>query len=293
MSDQKKLFSSAREEAEAAGAARPSPQTLSPSYRLAFSDPAFLLRDELRPVRLQLELLKPELAFKEKGIEATIVVFGSARILAPEAARKAFEEAEKGSGEVPGDGTAGLDVETARRRLDQSRYYDEARRFAKIASRNGRHSSSAGRFYVMTGGGPGIMEAANRGAHEAGAESIGLNIMIPREQAPNPYITPELCFQFHYFAIRKMHFLMRAVALVAFPGGFGTFDEVFETLTLIQTGKITRIPVILFGREFWERAVDFAFLAREGTISREDLGLFEYAETAEEVCEKITRFYWG
>ncbi|MEF3168519.1 MAG: TIGR00730 family Rossman fold protein [Deltaproteobacteria bacterium] len=292
MSYQKKLFPSAREDVEAAGAPRPSPQTLSPTYRLAFSDPAFLLRDELRPVRLQLELLKPELTFQEKGIEATIVVFGSARILAPEAARKALEEAEKRLGDVSGDGTAGLDVEMARRRLEQSRYYDEARRFARIASKKG-HRTADGRFYVMTGGGPGIMEAANRGAHEAGAESIGLNIMIPHEQAPNPYITPELCFQFHYFAIRKMHFLMRAVALVAFPGGFGTFDEVFETLTLIQTGKITRIPVILFGREFWEKAVDFAFLVREGMISSQDLDLFEYAETAEEACEKITRFYWG
>lgn len=243
-----------------------------PSYRLAFTDGDFLLREELRPVRMQLELLKPELVQQEEGIEATLVMFGSARIADPAHAKSELDAAQM-SGDVERERRASTS-------LRMSAYYEEARRLAEIVT---RETSRCGQpIVVVTGGGPGIMEAGNRGAFEAGGKSIGLNIVLPHEQHPNPYITPELCFRFHYFAMRKMHFLMRSVALVAFPGGFGTLDELFEALTLIQTGKCRRRPILLFGRDFWERLIDFDFLVQTGMISPGDEHLFRYVETAEQ-----------
>ena len=251
------------------------------AYRLAFTDTAFLLREELRPVRMQLELLKPELVQQEQGIEATIVIFGSARILSPELARERLEAAR-----TLGDATALARAETA---VAMSAYYEQARRFAAIVTeRSARHATP---IVVVTGGGPGIMEAGNRGAHEIGGKSIGLNIVLPHEQAPNPYITPELCFQFHYFALRKMHFVMRSKALVCFPGGFGTLDELFETMTLIQTGKSRPRPILLFGRAFWEKLIDFQHLVDTGMIGPGDLNLFRFVETAEEAWEHLAAFY--
>lgn len=233
------------------------PQTRAPSYRLAFTDADFMTREELRPVRLQLELLKPQMMLDEAGIDSTIVLFGGARIPAPE-----------GSARHPGLAA-------------MAPYYDEARRFARLMTE--RSLAGGGRDgVIVTGGGPGVMEAGNRGAAEAGGRSIGLNIVLPHEQAPNPYVTPDLCFNFHYFAIRKMHFLMRARAICGFPGGFGTLDELFESLTLIQTGRMKQVPVLLFGREFWETVINWQALADAGTISQVDLGLFRYVETAEE-----------
>ncbi len=243
------------------------PQTRSPTYRLAFADPDFMLRDELRPVRLQLELMKPELVLAEEGVDSTVVIFGGARILPPE------------------------DRHAARTPLHArlSRYYEEARDFAYRVTR--RSLETGGRELVITtGGGPGAMEAGNRGAAEAGGRSIGLGIVLPHEQAPNLYVTPELSFNFHYFAIRKMHFLMRAKCIAVFPGGFGTLDELFETLTLIQTGRMNRIPIFLFGREFWDQVVDFGKLAEAGTISPEDLDLFRVVETGSEAAEAL--FAW-
>lgn len=262
----------------------------SPTYRKAYQDPDFLGREELRPVRLELELLKPEMALSELDIRSTVVVFGSARIPAPEDARKTVREAERALRARPRDAALRARVESARALAERSRYYEEARRFAAIVS---KASQEDGRrdYVIVTGGGPGIMEAANRGAWEIGAKSIGLNITLPHEQAPNHYMSPELSFRFHYFAIRKMHFMMRAKAMVAFPGGFGTFDELFETLTLVQTGKKHRFPVILFGREFWSRAVNLPFLASQGVIAHEDLGLVQYVETAQDAWNAI-RTYW-
>jgi uncharacterized protein (TIGR00730 family) len=242
------------------------------SYRLAFTDTEFLLREELRPVRMQLELLKPELVQQEQGIRSTIVIFGSARIMAPEAAAIALEDATQSQ-----DATA---IRRAQTHVTMSRYYDEARNFAATVTSRTRRLETP--VHVVTGGGPGIMEAGNRGAYEVGGRSLGLNIVLPHEQAPNPFITPELCFQFHYFALRKMHFLMRSIALVCFPGGFGTLDELFETLTLIQTGKCRRRPILLFGREFWEKLINFDLLIDTGMISPEDVNLFRFVETAEE-----------
>lgn len=240
------------------------PQTRAPSYELAFTDEAFMGRDELRPVRLQLELLKPELLMNEYGVESTIVLFGGARI--PEPAKK---------------GTARTET-----LAELTKYYDEARTFARLmterAKANGHREN-----VVVTGGGPGVMEAGNRGAQDAGGVSIGLNIVLPHEQAPNEYVTPDLCFNFHYFAIRKMHFLMRAKAIAVFPGGFGTLDEMFESLTLIQTGRMKRVPFLLFGRAFWEKIINWDALADAGTISAEDLDLFKFVETAEEAVEAI------
>jgi len=286
------IFPSAIEDARAAELYVPSPQTLSPSYRLAYKDTDFLLKDELRPARLQLELLKPELILKDHNIENTIIIFGSARIPATEAARKLSAEAEASARENPADKLLARKARIARSIAANSKYYEEARRLSNLISHANKSSNDV-RFVVVTGGGPGIMEAANRGAHEAGAESIGLNIVLPFEQKPNDYITPELCFQFHYFAIRKMHFLIRAKALVVFPGGFGTFDELFETLTLIQTKKIKPIPVLIFGRDFWERVVNFEAMVEEGVISPEDLNLFEYVETSEEAWEIISKTFHG
>jgi uncharacterized protein (TIGR00730 family) len=252
---------------------------------LAFQDSDFLLQDALRPVRLQLELLKPELILQEQHIESTIVIFGSARIMDPETAEAQLVTSQTEYRRNSNDPILARKVETARRNLENSRYYSEARKLGHlISSKTGKD-----KLVVITGGGPGIMEAANRGAHDAGKPSIGMNIVLPHEQAPNPYITPELNFQFHYFALRKMHFLMRARSLVAFPGGFGTLDELFETLTLIQTRKIKPIPVLLFGQAFWERVINFSALVEEGTISAADLALFNYVETAEEAWELIAR----
>jgi len=240
------------------------PQTQAPAYKLAYADTDFMLREELRPVRLQLELLKPQLIMDERGIESTIVMFGGARI--PEPAKK----------------------NTARTKTlaDLSKYYDEAREFARLMTL--KSIQSYGRENVIaTGGGPGVMEAGNRGAADAGGTSIGLNIVLPHEQAPNEYVTPGLCFNFHYFAIRKMHFLMRAKAICAFPGGFGTLDELFEALTLIQTNRMTRVPFLMFGREFWEAIINWQALADAGTISADDLDLFRFVETADEAITYI------
>ena len=240
------------------------PQTRHPAYRLAFADSDFMLRDELRPVRLQLELLKPELLMNERGIQSTIVMFGGARIPRPEHAENA----------------------KTKTLAELSRFYDVAREFARLMTL--RSVQSYGREdVIVTGGGPGVMEAGNRGAKDAGGVSIGLNIVLPHEQAPNSYVTPELSFNFHYFAIRKMHFLMRARAITVFPGGFGTLDEMFETLTLIQTERMHKMPFILFGREFWTRIINWDALAEAGTIAREDLDLFHYAETAQEAIDII------
>jgi len=281
---QKSPFPSAREAALSAQLHIDSPQCRSASYKLAFQDPDFLLQDELRPVRLHLELLKPELILQEQHIESTVVIYGSARITDPESAETLLVSAQAEYSRSKGDPLAAKKVASARRALEKSRYYDEARKLGHLISRN----TGKDQLVVVTGGGPGIMEAANRGAHEAGMPSIGMNIVLPHEQAPNPYITPDLNFQFHYFAVRKMHLLMRAKSLVAFPGGFGTLDELFETLTLIQTQKVQSIPVLLFGQAFWERIINFDALVEEGTIASKDLELFEYVETAEEAWEKIS-----
>ncbi|WP_137153799.1 LOG family protein [Rhizobium sp. FKL33] len=249
------------------------PQSLSPAYRLAFADNDFLCREELRPVRLQLELLKVEMLLTEYGIRSTVVMFGGARIPAP--GQPAW--AAKNAGQK-------ANLEAA------SVFYDEARKFARLCS-----EWSAGHDYkeyvVVTGGGPGVMEAGNRGAADVGAPSIGLNVVLPHEQAPNPYVTPELSFNFHYFAIRKMHFLMRAKAITVFPGGFGTLDELFETITLMQTGRMAKVPLILFGEQFWRRVVDFDALAEFGTIAPEDVDLISFVNTADEACAIIKRFY--
>ena len=255
------------------------------SYALAFTDIDFLLGPEMRPVRMQLELLKPELVQREENIESTIVVFGSARILPADAARERLDEAES----LPPGSAREQGIRAAKRLLGMSRFYEEARRFASLVT---EHSARLDHpIYVVTGGGPGIMEAGNRGAHEVGGKSIGLNIVLPHEQEPNPYITPKLCFQFHYFALRKMHFLMRSVALVCFPGGFGTLDELFETLTLIQTGKCRKRPVLLFGREFWTKLINFDHLVETGMISPEDVQLFRFVETADEAWSTLQQLY--
>jgi uncharacterized protein (TIGR00730 family) len=279
-------FPSAQEDARAAKLYVSSPQTLSPSYRLAYEDKDFLLRDELRPIRLQLELLKPELVLQEHEVDETIVVFGSARILEPENARKQLREAEEAASQEPSSEECAQRVRTARSIATNSIYYEEARRFTYLISCAPKIPGHP-KLTVITGAGPGIMEAANRGAHDRGVKSVGLNIVLPFEQKPNDYVTPELCFQFHYFAMRKMHFLMRAKGLVVFPGGLGTLDELFETLTLIQTGKIAPIPVLIFGRRFWERVINFEALVEEGTISPKDVELFRYVETAEEAAQII------
>ena len=256
------------------------PQTQSPSYRLAFRDTDFLLRQELRPVRFQLELLKTEMLLEEANIGSTLVIYGSARIPSPEMAEAALKT-----------GTTPERKAVIERLVAKSKYYEEARKLARIASECAIVEKGMRQFVVCSGGGPAIMEAANRGAHEAGAESIGLNIVLPHEQAPNAYVTPDLSFQFHYFALRKMHFLLRARAVAVFPGGFGTFDEFFELLTLIQTGKMKPMPILLFGADFWSRVVNFQALAEEGVINPEDIGLFTPVETAEEAWAEIGKFY--
>lgn len=287
---QHKPFPTANEDLKSARLSPATPQTVSNTYRLAYEDTEFLLRDELRPVRLQLELMKPELVQREHGIEETVVVFGSTRIPERIIAEKRLETARKKASLEPFNPIFSRKLSIAERIVAKTKYYDEARRLGMLISEACDKSKNC-RMVIITGGGPGIMEAANRGTHDVNAKSIGLNIVLPFEQKPNAYVSEELCFQFHYFAIRKMHFLMRARALVAFPGGFGTLDELFETLTLIQTKKIKPVPVILFGREFWERVINFDFLVEEGMISPKDIELFRFAETAEEAWDIICDFY--
>jgi len=287
-----KCFPSAGDSIKDAALCVVSSQTKSKSYRLAFDDPEFLLRDEMRAVRLQLEIMKPEIIQQELGINSTVVMFGGARIPDPETAAKRLQEEEMLANREPLSDMADMRVACAKSVLAKSHYYEEARELARRVTEHCLKDDSCD-LVITTGGGPGIMEAANRGAYEAGGKSIGLNIVLPHEQAPNEYITPELCFQFHYFAMRKMHFLMRAMALVAFPGGYGTMDELFETLTLIQTRKIKPLPVILFGKEFWNTAVNFDFLVTEGVIAPEDKNLFYSVEKADEAWKIIREFYYN
>lgn len=256
------------------------PQTTHQAYRLAFRDTDFLLRDELRPIRFQLELLKPEMLLEEANIGSTLVVYGSARIPAPEECDALLAAAATPERRA-----------TAERLVAKTRYYEEARKLARLASQCALVEKGMRQFVVCSGGGPSIMEAANRGAAEVGAESIGLNIVLPHEQAPNPYVTPRLSFQFHYFALRKLHFLLRARAVAAFPGGFGTLDELLELLTLIQTGKMKPIPVLLYGRDYWSRIINFEAMAEEGVINPADIELFHWVETAEEGWARIVEFY--
>jgi uncharacterized protein (TIGR00730 family) len=261
----------------------------SPSYRVAYKDVDFLMRPDMRAARIELELLKPELSLRDNGIRSTIVVFGSTQIIDPLEARQRLERAEKNLAAAPKDQRCQRAVTKAKNLLERSRYYDAAREFARLVATESKDLALNGENVMVTGGGPGIMEAANRGAYDAGAKSVGLNIRLPHEQQPNPYITPGLCFQFHYFAMRKLHFMLRAKALVAFPGGFGTFDELFDALTLRQTGRMQAIPIVLFGREYWQQAVNFQFLADQGTIADEDMDLIAYAETAAEAWQIIQR----
>ncbi len=264
--------------------------TQSPSYRLAYEDLDFLNSPRLRAARMELEVLKTELTLEDYRIQNTIVVFGSTRIVEPAEACRRLEAAQRRLAEQPGNAACQRAVAQAERIVAKSSYYDSAREFARLVSQNG-YAEGKPHFTVMTGGGPGIMEAANRGAQDVGAQSVGLNIALPMEQTPNPYITPELCFQFRYFAIRKFHFVLRAMALVVFPGGFGTVDELFEVITLRQTNRMQHIPVILVGREYWNRAIDFAFLADEGVITDDDLKLFEFADTARGAWTIIREFH--
>lgn len=280
-------FPTAKEDAAHVSYDDSTAQTQSSSYRLAYDDLDFIMRDELRPVRLQLELLKPELAQADLGIKSTVVIFGSARIQGNIEARQALSDAEQAWNEHPDDIELAHSLAIARRIFTKSHYYDEARKLGALITAEAKKHKYP--WIVVTGGGPGIMEAANRGAADVGGKSMGLNIVLPHEQQPNPYITPELCFQFHYFAIRKMHFLMRAIALIAFPGGFGTMDELFEALTLIQTKKVKRIPVILFGQLYWEKIVNFDALVEEGAITACDRELIQYAETAEQAWQLILK----
>ena len=262
----------------------------SPSYRLAYKDVEFLSDPRLRPARMELELLKPELAFEKESVASTIVVFGGTRIAERSAAEKKLEIAEARLADTPDDSRRQREVARAERLLAKSHYYDVAREFGSLVSSTCQTEGKCD-YVIVTGGGPGVMEAGNRGAYDVGAKSVGLNIRLPMEQQPNSYITPELCFQFHYFAIRKLHFLLRAKGLVVFPGGYGTLDELFDTLTLRQTGRMQNVPVIMFGREFWEKVIDFQYLADEGTIDDRDLDLFSYAETAQEAWDIISAFH--
>lgn len=262
----------------------------SSAYLKAQEDLAFLSRPELRGVRLMLELEKVEMALRGENVRSTIVIFGGSRVVEKGVAEARVKVAESVVAGAPGDPAAARTLETARRLAASARYYDEARELSRIISSTCQKGGFCD-FVVTTGGGPGVMEAANRGAWDIGAKSVGLNILLPHEQAPNPYITPGLCFLFQYFGIRKMHFLVRAKALVAFPGGFGTLDELFETLTLIQTGKMERIPIVLVGQEFWEKLINWEFLVEEGLVGTEDLRLFTWAETGAEAWQKILEFY--
>jgi len=276
----KRIFPTSKVDAHAASHVPSTPQTESEAYKLAFQDNEFLLREDLRPIRFQLELLKPELLLNEAQIGSTFVFYGSARIPSPDKADALVAAA-----------TNEEQVEIAERLKAKSRYYEVARELARLASRCACDEEGKKHFVVCSGGGPSIMEAANRGASEEERESIGLNIVLAHEQMPNPYVTPDLSFQFHYFALRKMHFLLRARAVAVFPGGFGTFDEFFELLTLVQTGKVRPLPILLFGRDFWSRMVNFEGLAEEGVIAPHDLELFHWCEEADEAWDFVQRFY--
>ena len=275
-----RVFEGAKEEAERAKLGVSTPQTEHPAYKLAFQDTDFLLREDLRPVRFQLELLKPELLLVDAQIGSMFVFYGSARIPEPAKAAALRDLATDDESRA-----------IAERLIAKSHYYDVARELGRLASEEPRDTDGRRHFVVCSGGGPSIMEAANRGARDAGVDTVGLNIVLPHEQAPNEYVTPSLSFQFHYFALRKMHFLLRARAVAVFPGGFGTFDETFELLTLIQTGKIKPMPVLMFGREFWNKVVDFDALVAEGVISPRDLELISWVETAEEGWARVQAFY--
>lgn len=259
-------------------------------YRLPEQDVEFLARPELRPVRMQLELLKPEMLLAENHVSSTIVLFGSTQIIAPSEAKQRLERAEQAAAAAPASAQLQREAQQAKKLLDKAHYYEAACDFARLVTMSCQPDSLI-QYVIVTGGGPGIMEAGNRGAYEAGGKSIGLNISLPAEQVPNPYITPDLCFQFRYFAMRKLHFLLRAKALIAFPGGFGTMDELFEALTLRQTHRMQEIPIVMFGREYWDRVIDFQFLADEGAIRDEHLQLISYAESPEEAWEIISRFH--
>ncbi len=276
----KRIFPTSKVDARAAEHVPSIPQTESAAYKLAFQDTEFLLREDLRPVRFQLELLKPELLLNEAKIGSTMVFYGSARIPAPDMADALIEAATNDEQRA-----------IAERLKAKSKYYEAARELARLASRCAPDEDGNRHFVVCSGGGPSIMEAANRGAFEEGRETIGLNIVLPHEQLPNRYVTPDLSFQFHYFALRKMHFLLRARAVAVFPGGYGTFDEMFELLTLIQTGKVRPLPILLFGRDFWNRVVNFPALVEEGVISPHDLELIHWCETAEEAWDFVCGFY--
>jgi hypothetical protein len=262
----------------------------SPSYTLAEYDVDFLRRKENRPLRMQLELLKTETLLREHQIDSTVVVFGGTQIVQREQAEAVLREARLNAKNAPNDPRVARAVKRAERILAKSRYYDEAREFSRLVS-SSKTPDGKRKLVIMTGGGPGVMEAANRGAFEAGAESVGLNIDLPHEQEPNPYITPDLCFQFHYFAMRKFHFVLRAAALVVFPGGFGTLDELFDTLCLRQTRRMQQIPVILYGRAYWDSIIHFQRLADEGVVDDEDLKLINYAETPQEAWDIIAKFH--
>jgi uncharacterized protein (TIGR00730 family) len=277
---EERKFRPAREEADDAAKQTGTPQTRSKAYKLAFQDAEFLLREDLRPVRFQLELLKPQLLMDEAKIESTFVFYGSARIPQPEHVQARIDAA-----------TTPQQKRIAENLGKKAVYYEEARKLARIAAQYPVNEAGCRHFVVCSGGGPSIMEAANRGAQDVGQSTIGMNIVLPHEQAPNRFVTPELSFQFHYFALRKMHFLLRARALAVFPGGFGTFDEMFELLTLIQTGKMKPIPILLFGKDFWNRVVDFEALADEGVIAPSDLNLLTWVESAEDAWAAVQTFY--
>jgi uncharacterized protein (TIGR00730 family) len=262
----------------------------SPSYSLAQEDRGLLDRVEMRGVRMLLELGKPELAFLQDNITSTVIVFGGTQIVERHAAERRLWEARRAAVAAPGDRRLKREVERSERLLAMSTYYDAAREFARIVSIDNQCEDKRD-YVIVTGGGPGLMEAANRGAFDVGCKSIGLNIKLPAEQQPNPFITPELCFQFKYFALRKFHFILRAAAVVLFPGGFGTLDEMFETLTLRQTHRMQPVPIILFGREYWSKVIDFRFLAESGVITDDHLDLFTYAETPEEAWQQILEFH--
>ena len=261
-----------------------------PSYRLAFADDDFLMQDELRHVRLQLEYLKPQLILEQNQIKATVVVFGSARFVSRQQAEQMLVEARTQLTQYPEALELQQKLKVAERQLKNSAYYEAAAEFSRIVTEHSQSCPDTS-LMIISGGGPGVMEAANKGAYQAGGQSIGLNIVLPHEQKPNPYITPQFCFRFHYFAIRKMHFLQRARALVAFPGGFGTLDELFETLTLIQTKKAARVPVILYDKAFWQKLINFELLVEEGVISASDLELIQYADTPEHAWQLILDYY--
>lgn len=262
----------------------------SPSYRQADQDVEFLNRDDLRSFRLQVDFLKTEKLLQENQIKHSIVVFGGTRIKEAGEAKRKVEALRAVSADKPENQTLKKKLEIAERIYAKSEYYNVAREFGRLVGEAGSQAPDC-RCVIMTGGGPGLMEAANRGAFDAGAKTVGLNINLPHEQFPNPYITPDLCFRFHYFAMRKLHFLLRARALVVFPGGYGTFDELFETLTLMQTRKINQVPVILVGQDYWQQAFNVDFLVDEGVIDAEDRELFWYAESAAEIWQGIVDWY--